>query len=96
MAENPLAGGGGSYNGGSNQYNLSGVNPGDGRVIITTSSAQAPLAVNILPTSFINCNGDLTGALTASASSGTPPYSYTWMPGALSSSGRGGLYGKRK
>jgi hypothetical protein len=86
VIEKPLAGGGGSYNGGANQSNSAGINPGNGKVIITLSGLQAPLAVNIFQTGSVTCNGMQTGALTASASGGAPPYSYTWMPGSINGS----------
>ncbi len=68
-------GGGGSYNSGSNQLNSTGTNSTTGLVLITKLSG-----VNIAQTSSIQCNGQLTGALSATAFGGTAPYTYTWLP----------------
>jgi len=74
--EKPLGGGGGSYNAGSDQQNLSGVNSGHGKVIITLINME----LTVIQTGSIQCHGQMTGALTASVSGGTGPYSYSWSP----------------
>jgi hypothetical protein len=58
----------------------------DGNGCTKTTSATvglvATLTGTITQTSFINCNGQTTGALTVGVSGGTSPYSYTWSTGA--------------
>lgn len=83
---NPTGGGGGSYNGGINQVNTASVNAGHGYVIITRLSG-----VNLTQTGIINCYGQLSGALTASASGGTGPYTYSWSPGGSTATSITGL-----
>jgi len=74
--EKPLGGGGGSYNAGSDQQNLSGVNSGNGKVIITLINME----LTVIQTGTIQCHGQMTGALSASVIGGTSPYSYSWSP----------------
>ncbi|MEI6020913.1 MAG: T9SS type A sorting domain-containing protein [Bacteroidota bacterium] len=83
---NPTGGGGGSYNGGINQVNTSSVNAGHGYVVVTRLSG-----VNLTQIGIINCYGQLSGALTASASGGTGPYTYSWSPGGSTSTSLTGL-----
>jgi gliding motility-associated-like protein len=45
------------------------------QVIITEPT---PLVGSVVQTAFIQCNGDLTASITASASGGTANYSYLW------------------
>ena len=52
-----------------------GLNPNDGKVIMTLL-----YSVSITQTSTIACNGLLTAALSASVSGGTGPYTYSWSP----------------
>ncbi|MES2760894.1 MAG: SprB repeat-containing protein, partial [Bacteroidota bacterium] len=48
----------------------------------TTVNVTQPTAVNISPTIVnVNCNGSSTGSVTLTASGGTSPYSYMWLPG---------------
>ncbi len=81
-----IAGGGGSYNSGSNQTNNSGVNSGDGEVTITLL-----YGVSISQTSGILCNGLTTAALSSTVNGGTPPFTYTWMPGGSNATTLSGL-----
>ena len=73
-------GGGGSYNSGSNQVNSSGVNNGDGYVIITRLSG-----VTISQTASVTCTGLSNAALSASVTGGTAPFTYTWSTGSNAS-----------
>lgn len=79
-------GGGGSYNSGANQTNTVGVGTGNGLVIFTKLSG-----VNIAQTTSIVCNGQANAVLTASATGGTAPYTYTWFPGGSTSQTLTGL-----
>lgn len=83
-----LGGGGGSYNSGANQLNTGGFNNGDGYVIVTRIAG-----LDLVQTSSISCNGQLTAALTASAFGGAGPYSYSWTPSVSNSSIAIGLGG---
>jgi hypothetical protein len=79
-------GGGGSYNIGTNQVNIAGVNTGNGSVIITVL-----YGVSIAQTSTITCNGLLTAALSASVSGGVGPFTYSWSPSGGTASTATGL-----
>lgn len=77
LNSDPIAygGGGGSYNTGSNQLNLSGINSGNGMVIIT------PLfGVSIVQTNSIQCYGQNNAVLQAVLNGGNGPFTYTWLP----------------
>ncbi|WP_317899911.1 T9SS type A sorting domain-containing protein [Aurantibacillus circumpalustris] len=78
-SSNTVAGGGGSINSGINQVNASGVNTGNGKVIITE---LCNISLSSLTSSSINaiCNGN-SATLTTNAVS-----NYSWSTGASSSS----------
>jgi gliding motility-associated-like protein len=48
-----------------------------------TITEPDPLVASIIQTAFIQCNGDLTASLTASAIGGTINYGYVWSNGPL-------------
>jgi len=73
-------GGGGSYNVGTSQLNSSGVQSGNGQILITLLAG-----ISIVQTASVTCNGLSNAVLTASASGGTAPYSYMWSPGGSTS-----------
>ncbi|MFN8155479.1 MAG: gliding motility-associated C-terminal domain-containing protein [Bacteroidia bacterium] len=77
---------------GGNGTTASGLSAGNYTVVVTdgagcTSAASVviseptPVAVNITATTDATCNGGANGSLTASASNGTPGYTYAWSSG---------------
>ncbi|PBQ33118.1 hypothetical protein CNR22_15465 [Sphingobacteriaceae bacterium] len=78
---NYTGGGGASYNGGTSAVNTASANSGHGRIILTRLSG-----VTITKTASITCYGLSNAALTASASGGTAPYTYTWSTGVIGTS----------
>ena len=76
-----VGGAGSSFNAGTSQTNTAAFNTGQGLVII-----QRLAGVNIVQTASVLCNGQLTAALSATASGGTAPYTYSWSTGATTSS----------
>jgi hypothetical protein len=81
-----VGGGGGSFNSGLNQLNQSGINSGDGRVVITRLYSAI-----IAQTASITCNGNSNAALSATVSGGQAPYTYTWLPSGGNASTATGL-----
>ncbi|MGE0567322.1 MAG: T9SS type A sorting domain-containing protein, partial [Bacteroidia bacterium] len=80
------AGGGGSFNSGTNQVNTSGTNATNGLVIITQLFSAA-----ISQPSLIACNGNSTAVLSATINGGQAPYTYTWLPTGGNTSVASGL-----
>ncbi len=64
-------------------YNIT-VTDANGCTVNTSVTLTDPpvLTVTINEDSAIQCNGDLTGQLTATAAGGTPQYTYAWSNGA--------------
>lgn len=52
---------------------------------IITISQPTPLIVSFINQINVSCFGGNNGGITASASGGNPNYSYSWMPGSLTS-----------
>lgn len=57
---------------------------------ISVGGLTGPTAI-IASSSNLMCNGVCTGSVTASATGGTPPYTFAWSPGGGSSSAATGL-----
>lgn len=84
-----------NWNNGATIPNLSGLAPGTYILTVTdangcTNTASAtitqPDAINVnVSGQDLLCNGDNSGTATATASGGTPPYSYAWNTGAATS-----------
>jgi gliding motility-associated-like protein len=55
-------------------------------VSIATISEPAPIAITVVSTTNVLCNGGNNGQITVSASGGTPGYTYSWSPSVGSSS----------
>ncbi len=58
---------------------------GPATTTVTITEPAVSVAVSISAQSNVSCNGSSDGGLTASASSGTTPYTYAWSNGATSS-----------
>ena len=52
-----------------------------GSFVGTLPSAASPLVASAAVTSALDCNGDTDGQITASATGGTTPYTYSWNTG---------------
>lgn len=74
-----LTNGGGSSGGG---VSLAGNN---GTVVITITKQSNIISASIISQSVL-CNGTATGSATLNITGGTPPLSYTWMPGNINTS----------
>ncbi len=70
-------GGGGSFNNGVNQTNTSGVQSGNGEVIITWTASSATATISA--STGVSCNGGNDGSATVTATGGAP-YTYSWNP----------------
>jgi gliding motility-associated-like protein len=57
----------------------------------TTVTQPATLSATFGSQSNVSCNGGNNGSVTASGTGGTPNYTYTWMPGAMSGATVNGL-----
>lgn len=84
-------GGGGSFASSSANTITAGFNAGTGYVII-----RRMFGPTISVSSSITCNGASNGALTATVTGGTAPFSYTWLPaggsGSVASNLAAGVY----
>lgn len=56
---------------------------------VVINTLTSPLAVNITGSNDASCNGQADGDATATASGGTPPYSYSWTSGATTATATG-------
>ncbi|MEI6882020.1 MAG: PKD domain-containing protein, partial [Bacteroidota bacterium] len=85
-----------SWSNASTTANISNLGPGTYTVTVTDASGciktasstltQPTLLVASISSTAIMCNGAANGILTASASGGTAPYSYSWSTGATTAS----------
>jgi gliding motility-associated-like protein len=57
---------------------------------VTVTEPVAPVSV-VMASTPVSCSGGSNGTATATASGGTTPYSYSWMPGSISGPSIGGM-----
>ncbi|MFL5754354.1 MAG: T9SS type A sorting domain-containing protein [Bacteroidia bacterium] len=62
-----------------------------GLFIISGSAIAQPLSAVANTTQNVTCNGQANGAVTCTASYGTPPYTYSWAPGGATTQSVFGL-----
>ncbi len=84
-------GGGGSYNAGTNQTNIKGGWSGNGKVVITAVAILVPITGLNTSVTKVTCHGDSNGSASVTATGGSSPLTYKWMPGGQTNQTATGL-----